>query len=1010
MEEEKENIREEEISIDFGKIRNIFRKKGNEEKEEKGIERKEEIVEEVKERTEEGKKEEPEKEISFDFSRIKGIFKKGEAKEDKEEEISFNIKKGIETFNKNRWIILPIAFIIIAMFFSIYIRAQPAYLPIVDDWAKSSVNNFFRDQIKAEVNKQYPNLPDRNKLVLLDREYNNFLEENKGLVQQQISSTADFFKSELQDDAGQTYLLAIDPYFWMRHSRNVLENGHPGDTIKDGVSWDDHMYAPLGRPIPFDMFHAYFEAHMFKVMRIFSPDMSLMTAAFYMPIIISALTVIPAFFIARRLGGNLGGFIAALIVAVHPAFVTRTAGGFADTDAYNVFFPLFIAWFFLIAFETKDVKKKWAYTILAGFLVGLYSFAWGGWWYIFDFLVVSAVLYLVYYILVHYRELRGIGSAVKKPAVKNTLILLLLFILTSAIFVSIFVDVLQFKTAYENPLGFAKLKQVAITTVWPNVFTTVAEQNPASLEGVINQIGFGGKSNGRFFFAIAIIGIILSSIRRDIYGKVDVKYAILLALWFAATIYASTKGIRFTLLVVPAFAIAVGVAFGIAYNFIVKWGEKGLHVNKMIIGVVLIAIIILVFLVNPVKAGIAVGKQEIPSMNDAWYRSLNKINQEAAPDAIINSWWDFGHWFKAIGDRAVTFDGTSQNSPQAHWVGKVLMTNDEKQAIGILRMLDCGADMGFTVLDRIINDPAKSVGILNEIIVLDKESARKALESQGISDPDSVLVYTHCEPPEDYFITSDDMIQKSGVWGHFGSWNFDKATIYFKLQKKGYKDKEKAIAYLQERFNYTESEAEDVYFDVKSLGAGGGKAVNDWIAPWPGYVSGVNGCDRISEEEVVCGIIQEGQAKINLVTMDVEIPSNRGVLHPNSISYVDGDDVVEKVFTENTIGYSMALIPAGDSFQNVMMSPQLAAGMFTRLFYFKGHGLEHFKLFSFERSPVGGATIYVWKVDWNGREKNIVNEYITKERILEEQTTGNETEKAVEEGIERSNVTENVSI
>ena len=29
----------------------------------------------------------------------------------------------------------------------------------------------------------------------------------------------------------------------------------------------------------------------------------------------------------------------------------------------------------------------------------------------------------------------------------------------------------------------------------------------------------------------------------------------------------------------------------------------------------------------------------------------------------------------------------------------------------------------------------------------------------------------------DYFITSYDMIGKSGVWGHFGSWDFVKATM-----------------------------------------------------------------------------------------------------------------------------------------------------------------------------------------------------------------------------------------
>ena len=32
--------------------------------------------------------------------------------------------------------------------------------------------------------------------------------------------------------------------------------------------------------------------------------------------------------------------------------------------------------------------------------------------------------------------------------------------------------------------------------------------------------------------------------------------------------------------------------------------------------------------------------------------------------------------------------------------------------------------------------------------------------------------------------TSDDMVGKSGVWGHFGSWDFDRALIYNTLKKK----------------------------------------------------------------------------------------------------------------------------------------------------------------------------------------------------------------------------------
>ena len=51
-----------------------------------------------------------------------------------------------------------------------------------------------------------------------------------------------------------------------------------------------------------------------------------------------------------------------MIVAVNSALLGRTPAGFSDTDPYNIFFPLFIAWVFIEAFEAKNWKKT---TLLA---------------------------------------------------------------------------------------------------------------------------------------------------------------------------------------------------------------------------------------------------------------------------------------------------------------------------------------------------------------------------------------------------------------------------------------------------------------------------------------------------------------------------------------------------------------------------------------------------------------------------------------------------------------------
>ena len=57
-----------------------------------------------------------------------------------------------------------------AFFLSIFFRAYTVNLPKTDDWAEDSVHNYFKSQIRSEVDKQYPNLPSENKDKLVDEQ------------------------------------------------------------------------------------------------------------------------------------------------------------------------------------------------------------------------------------------------------------------------------------------------------------------------------------------------------------------------------------------------------------------------------------------------------------------------------------------------------------------------------------------------------------------------------------------------------------------------------------------------------------------------------------------------------------------------------------------------------------------------------------------------------------------------------------------------------------------------
>ena len=903
-------------------------------------------------------------EIAIDFSKMVGFFKKKkpekeakhgteeketshEIKSKKEEEFSFDISSVKNFFVKNQKILLIIIPLLIAIFAGTFIRMQSMYLPQTDIWAESTVDNYYKLQIKDQITKQYPNLPDANKNTLIEQEFQKILSQNSAQIKAQIKEVSSNYKQNFKDENGYNYMPDIDPYTFLRYARNYVEHGYIGDEIRNNTQWDNHMVAPLGVAVSSKDLHPYMLAYLYKVMHAFNSKITLMQSSGYFPIIFSILSIIPAFFIGRRLGGTVGGFFSAIFVAVSSAFVDRTLWGHADTDAYAIFFPLFIAWFFLEAFHQKETKKQILYAGLSGLFIAGFAFAWSGWWYVFDFILGAAGFYFVYLLVVQSKEGLQFDKLKKNKKLVNLILILIVFILVSGVFVS---ALRGFNTFYRSPLQpikFSKIKVASHESLWPNVYTTVAELNEASLSQIISSIG------GNLFFLISLLGIILMFFIKDEEGKIDTRYFVygfLCVLWYIGIIYASTKGIRFTMMLVPPLAFGFASALSFVYSRALIYFKKSLEIPKWVTGSLLMIIFILFFVFPAAKASYGVASADMPMVNDAWYNSLNKIKLESAPNAIINSWWDFGHQFKYYADRAVTFDGATQNSPMAHWIGKTLLTDDEDLAVGILRMLDCGSNKAFETLNQQINDTSVSVKMLYKIVVLDRDEAKNYLTSQKLSseEAENVLKFTHCSPPEDFFITSDDMVGKGGVWAHFGSWDFNRADIWIYAKNM---PKDEAVNFIANNSGVSKEDAEKIYYEVLAIASE--NDANNWIAPWPNY-AGSTSCSTADNKTIEC----TNGIEINLSKIEVKIPTQQGVMQPYSFVYKNGNSIAEIKYNTSfpyTLAYS-------DS-QIALMQPALAKSMFTRLFYFDGYGLNHFEKFSEEKDITGGKII-VWKVKW----------------------------------------------
>jgi len=837
-----------------------------------------------------------------------------------------------------------------------YMRMVPESLPVADALAEQSVNNFINQQAQTIAATKYPNLPEANRQKVVEEQAQKLRNENKDQLESEKSRLANEIRDHYSyEENGRKfgYLPDIDPYFYLRNARNILENGHTYDELRNGVPTDTHVVAPVGANAD-NSWHPYTYVVIYQVMSIFSGGISLMQATGYFPIIFIFASLILIYFIGLRVAGKMGAVVATTMLAILPAIIGRTPWGHADTDAYQVFFPLLIVWLFFISLDAKTLKTRMFWAALSGVALGIYTKFWTGYWYIFDFIGGALVIALIIELIIHRKKVfKNFHSLIAESNVKNIVVIGLSFLVGSSVVGSILIGPSRFlKEVFLGALGFTTIRNAA-QGIWPSVFTTVAELNPSSFNGTVSAIG------GMLFFIIACIGILLLFIQKDEHGYKRVIRSALLAIWFAGTIYASIKGVRFTILLGPAFAIAFACGVSFIYRYLANFGERSLHVNKLVTGAIVL-IIVGVLMVSPVSGSMvqqAYGQANagVPMINDAWWSTLTKIKEESKPDAIITSWWDFGHHFKYIADRGATHDGAAQNGPTIHWVGRMSETDNEKEAVGILRMLACGNYLATDVLFNETNDSLKTVQLVKKIISEDKETAKLMLE-EGLSD--AVLKYTHCDPPENFYIASADMIGKASVWGHFGSWDFEKAETWLKWKLL---PESEAVPQMAKRFDISEEDAKKMYREAKSQTSE--DQANQWIGPYPQYLSDVQSCTPDK------GLWNCGTIAMNLSEKRVEVKINNGV-------GVAGQLIVyERNGSKQSFNYSqgnpmitvIAWPAAGGNINTIAAVTSLADSMFTRMFFMEGLGLRHFKPFASERQLLGGM-IQTYKVDWAGNE------------------------------------------
>jgi len=777
-----------------------------------------------------------------------------------------------------------------------------------------------------------------------------------------ISGVPQNYTSLFEDSNGLPYFSEMDSYYNYRMTHDIIDHGYVGDTIINGTNWDLHSAYPSGRSATSNTLLMYITAFTYKLVNSFA-NVPLNEVCIWIAPFIASLAVIPAYLFVRKLSNDYGGIVAGILVGLAPAYFMHTFAGFFDTDIFNMLFPIMIVGFFIMSILTKDIKSRSIYAVLSAATMALYSVAWEGWWYVFYLIIGTAIVYLLVsnYLLKMktIKPFKEYPDKIKWFMDQRALFALVIFAVLSFVMLCITVGPSGFVGGLENAIGASQLQATVTGTSYPNIYTTVGELHVPDISSVVSEVG----GIIPLVLGILVVPLLLWKLKPERTEKEkniqntqqvpkrkskprrkakktkaevtpeEVKkssiitdpqiletkknyllYAVLFAVWLVGTCLMLKQGSRF----LEQFALPIALGAGLFVGLITPYIKK--HVQNVKYYAVAVVIIMAVVSYSPVYATYSSASSVVPGSDDSMYNSLTWIENNTSNNTVLTSWWDFGHMFTAVADRPVTFDGGSQNTPRAYWVGKALSTSNEKLSAGILRMLTSSGDQGYQSVENYTKNTSKSVEILDKILPVDKSAAQTILTSQynfTTEQAQNVLQYTHpANPAPHEVILSTDMVGKSGVWSGFGNWDFQNNTAQ----------------------SYSYYAGQGVSQQVN-----GTTVVGTAISSTAAIVAQINGT------KIAAGL----QYQQNNQTQ---------IMEPHKLIVVQNGSVKLNQVVSNDSEFSILLLNQNNTYVMVIMNKELEDSMFTKMFFENGAGLSQFKLVHAEGGALDPYGTQVWNV------------------------------------------------
>lgn len=175
-----------------------------------------------------------------------------------------------------------------------------------------------------------------------------------------------------------------------------------------------------------------------------------------------------------------------------------------------------------------------------------------------------------------------------------------------------------------------------------------------------------------------------------------------------------------------------------------------------VVGSVVLAVVIAVVIIPQIQQSYTISYGSYPILSNNWWEALNWIKNNTEECSVIATYWDPGHFIRAIAQRSIVFDGASQGMTRTIEVNSTNLSEQEIKDIAVLDNYKIEVDKGrgtTKIMTARIQDIATSMFTDNEA------TSVRLLEKYKKPGCNSL-----------YFLATSDLIGKSVWWSYFSTW------------------------------------------------------------------------------------------------------------------------------------------------------------------------------------------------------------------------------------------------